>query len=424
LIDDARRNQIQNAVKRSADDLFETLRTLVRIPSVVGDEGAAQEKISALFAEAGLSVKRLYPDLQAIKSHPAFIDTQMSYENRYNVIGRLDGEDDAKSLVVNGHIDVVSPEPTDAWTKDPWGAEIENGRMYGRGSGDMKAGIVANLFALKALESVGMRPRGPVEVHSVIDEEAGGAGGTLACLAAGHTADGWIATEPHHLKVVISHAGINYFRVRITGKTAHAGLAHLGVNAALKMIPIATALAELDQKRGREVRFPLYEKGSGRSCHLNIGTFHAGDWPSTVAGKAEIACRIGFIPGETEARIKKLVERTVAEAAAKDEWLSAHPPVVEWFGWRAEPWYQDPAHPLVTTLKKNLEYAVGEPVEIAGRASGNDGRFAPYFNMPSVVTGPVAGNIHGLDEYVELNTVLQTTATIALTIAEWCGVRE
>jgi acetylornithine deacetylase len=153
---------------------------------------------------------------------------------------------------------------------------------------------------------------------SVIDEEEGGGGGTLACLMEGYTASGMVCTEPHNLSITIAHAGVSHFRITVEGKTSHAGLAHLGVNAIGKMYPIYQALVNLDEKRGREIIFPLFEKGSGRSCHINVGTMKAGDWPSTVAGMAQIEGRIGFIPGEKLDDMKQMIESTVEEIARRD----------------------------------------------------------------------------------------------------------
>lgn len=361
------------------------------------------------------------PDLRKVKEHPAFIDTGMSYENRPNVIGILTGDSARPSLILNGHIDVVSPEPIEAWTRDPWAAEIEGDKMYGRGTADMKAGLLANFFALKGISNAGLKPKGTVMLQSVIDEEAGGGGGTLACLTEGYTANGMIVSEPHNLNVTIAHAGINYFRVKVLGKTSHAGLAHLGVNAIGKMYLIYQALIDLDEKRGREIRFPLFEKGSGRSCHINIGTMKAGDWPSNVAGSAEMECRIGFIPGEKMDEIKRLIENTINDVAQRDPWLREHRPKIEWFGWHADPWYQDPNHPFVQSFKKAAESVLGREVEFIGRAGGIDSRFSQYFNMPAACTGPKAANIHGIDEYVEIPSVIQVTQVLAMATLLWCG---
>ena len=402
------------------EEMVATLQGIIQIPSVVGDECMAQEYVRELYQSLGLEVVCFQPDIEKVKSHPAFIDSGMSYENRPNIIGILAGETKSPSLILHGHIDVVSPEPISEWTHDPWAAEIEGDRMYGRGAGDMKGGLVANLFALKAILKAGLKPKGRVVLQSTIDEEAGGAGGALACLMEGYTADAMVSTEPHNLNVTISHAGVNYFRVKVHGKTSHAGLAHLGVNAIGKMFLIYQALIDLDERRSRQVRFDLFEKGSGRSCHLSIGTLNAGDWPSTVAGEAEMECRIGYIPGEKMVDIKRMVESTVQDVAQKDPWLREHPPEVEWFGWQTEPWYQDPHHPFVQTLRKAAQDILGHEVECIGRAGGNDCRFTQYFNMIGALTGPTAGNIHGVDEYVEIPTILKCAKILAMTILRWC----
>jgi len=414
-------SRLGDAIGELEAEFVRTIQELVRIPSVVGNEAEAQNFMEELYRMAGLEVARFEAHRRKIEKHPGFIDTGVSYENRPNIIGTFPGNPNGPSIILNGHIDVVSPEPIQAWTRDPWGGQIEGDRLYGRGAGDMKSGLLANLFALKSLVRAGFKPKGTVMLHSVVDEEAGGAGGTLACLMEGYTADGMICTEPHNLNITISHGGINYFRVRVQGQTAHAGLAHLGVNAIGKIYPIYQALVDLDQKRGREISFPLFEKGSGRSCHLNIGTMHAGDWPSTVAGSAVVECRVGFVPGERMGDIKALIENTIMEAAQEDPWLRDHPPQVEWFGWSTDPWYQDPEHPFVQTLKKAANDILGREAEFIGRASGNDGRFSQYFGMAGACIGAKAANIHGIDEYVETSSVIQIVHILAMTVLQWCG---
>ena len=416
-------NRIEEAVEILKPDYIAALKELVRIPSVVGSEKCAQNFMEDMYLSAGLETVRFTADLGKLKGHPAFMDSlSSSYENRPNIIGLSPCSVNGPSLILNGHVDVVSPKPLQAWSRDPWGGEIEGDRLYGRGAGDMKAGLLANYFALKAILKAGLKVAGPVMLQSVVDEEAGGIGGTLACLNEGYTADGMVVTEPHNLNVTISHAGINYFRVKVKGKTAHAGLAHLGVNAIGKMYHIYHALEELDLIRGREIHFPLYEKGSGRSCHLNIGTMQAGGWPSTVAGSAVLECRIGYVPGEKMSDIKKLVETVIMAAAEKDPWLCDHPPEIEWFGWCTDPWYQDPHHPLVQMLRGAAQKVLDRPVELIGRASGNDGRFSQYFNMPAACTGPVANNIHGVDEYVEIPSAIELIKILAVFIIDWCGL--
>jgi acetylornithine deacetylase len=332
----------------------------------------------------------------------------------------LKGDPAKKSMILNGHVDVVSPEPVDQWQHDPWGAEIEDNRLYGRGAVDMKAGVVANLFALKALKKAGIQPGGDVMLQSVVEEEAGGGGGTLACLMAGYTADGMIITEPFMMPV-ISHPGILYFRVKIKGLTAHAGHAHLGVNAIGKMMKVYEAMVDLDLQRAETKKFPLYHKVEGRSCHLNIGTLKAGDWVSTVAGFAEMACRISFIPGESMAETKQTVEQVIEDVARADEWLRDHLPEVEWFGWQTEPWYQDPDDPFIQTVLPCLEAACGQKMEVCGVTAGLDNRFSSSFGFPSICFGPDGNNYHSFDEFVDLDSFVTATKAVALSTLDWCS---
>lgn len=299
--------RVFDEIEKKREELAHTTSELVKIPSLIGEETEAQRYMESKYGEAGLRVETFEADLDEIRKHPAYIEIPHSYKNRPNVIGFLEGSDEFPSLILNGHVDVVSPEPTDKWRYDPWGGEIKDGEIYGRGVLDMKAGLIANLFALKAILDSGVKPAGKIICQSVIEEEAGGSGGTLACFLRGYKADGMLITEPSNMNVSISHAGVKYFRVKVLGKTAHAALSHTGVNAIGKMNKLYDALIELDKKRAEEHSYPLVEKYSGRACNLNIGTYSAGDWASSVAGMAEMECRIGFVPGEKGEDIVKEV---------------------------------------------------------------------------------------------------------------------
>ena len=223
------------------------------------------------------------------------------------------------------------------------------------------------------------------------------------------------------MEIAVAHSGINYFRVRVVGKPAHAGRAHTGINAIGKMNQVFQALVELDEKRGREKHYPLFEKNFERSCHLSVGTYRAGDWVSTVAGWAEIQCRISYIPGETFAEVKNQVEQVVDDVAHRDEWLTQHPPEVTWFGWKADPWEQNPNDPFVTVFKACAEETLGSTVDIIGKTAGLDTRFTQYFGIPALSFGPNGENLHGVNEYVDLDSVIDCTKVLASFIIEWCG---
>ncbi len=412
--------EIAHAAHHFRNEMTETLRQLVRIPSVTGQEGKAQEFIRKEYEKLGIEVKSFEADRHKIQNHPAFNDSGLSFSGRPNIIGILQGDRGKKSLILNGHVDTASPEPIKAWTRDPWGGDVEGARLYGNGAMDMKAGCVANIFALKILERIGVKPQGSVLLQSVIEEEAGG-GGTLSCLLEGYTADGMLISEPYPF-VCIARAGLVYFRIKVEGKTAHGGRAHFGVNAIGKMLRIYQALEALDEMRGRTVRFPLLEKWSGRACNLSTSRMSAGSWiPSTVAGTAELEGRISFIPGESRKKIKELLEETVHQVAEADPWLREHPPIVEYFSFQTDPEYWDAANPFVTTVSDAAQEIFESKIELQGRPSAADTRFAQYFGFPAVTFGPAGENPHGADEFVDLDSLEKVTQVIALVALDWCS---
>lgn len=407
--------------------LVEDVVTCVRIPSVVGHEGPVQQFMQARYGDLGLEVDSFEADLAAVARHPAFVPTPWATAGRPNVVGTLRGTDTgARSLALNGHIDVVSPEPVDAWSHDPWGGEIvgEGGaqRLYGRGALDMKSGTIASLHALKAILDAGLRPRGTVVLQSVVEEEAGGGAGTLATLLHGHTADALLTPEPFYHTLVLGQPGAMLFRVAVVGKTAHAAYSQTGVNAIGKMLPLYEALVELDRERAARWPDTFFGALSDRAVNLNMGTLRAGDWPSTVAGRAEMECRVAFIPPQTQPEVRREVEERIAAAAQADPWLRERPPTVEWFGWQADPWRQDATHPFIATLAAAAERVTGERPPLAAATGGLDARFAAPFGLPAACIGARGEGMHGIDEYVEIESVVETTKILAATIIAWCGV--
>lgn len=416
-------DQVQTNRAALADDVVKC----VRIPSVVGHEGAVQEFMRGRYESLGLEMDVFEADLAEVARHPAYVPTPWATTDRPNVVGTLRGSDpSARSLALNGHVDVVSPEPVAAWSHDPWGGEVvgtgSEQRIYGRGALDMKSGTVAAFHALKAVLDAGLRPRGTVILHSVVEEEAGGGAGTLAALLRGHSADALLTPEPFYRAVVLGQPGVMLFRVTVTGKTAHAAYSQTGVNAIGKMLPLYEALVALDAERAARWPDPFFGGLSDRAVNLNIGVLRAGDWPSTVAGRAELECRVSFIPPQTMAEVRREVEQRIARAAQADPWLREHPPVVEWFGWQAEPWRQDADHPFVAVLADAAAQVIGARPPLVASTAGLDARFAGSFGIAAACIGARGGGMHGIDEYVEVDSVVETTRILAAAIVSWCGV--
>ncbi|MGQ9459775.1 MAG: ArgE/DapE family deacylase [Candidatus Bathyarchaeaceae archaeon] len=421
--------RILERIDENRDEMTKFLQELIRIPSVVGHEGDAQKFMEKTFRDLELEVDVWEPNVAELRKHPAFFETtsytKFGYEGRPNVIGKLRGSGRGRSLILAGHIDVVSPEPVKAWTYNPWGGKIVDNKLYGRGAADMKGGIASMVYALKCVQETGIKLKGDVTLESTIEEEDGGIGGTLATILKGYSADATIITEPTDVYTIgIASAGAMYFRVKVIGKPAHAAYAHLGVNAIGKAIKIYNALSELNKKRQAKISYPpaeIYPEMKGHATTINIGKISGGDWPSTVAGWCELECRIGWPPGEELEEIKEQIEHTIETAAKRDPWLRKNLPDIEWFGWRAEPHEQNVNHPIVQTVANFVKEVTGKEPMFEGGSAGLDTRFfVRYANVPAITFGPRGFNLHSTDEYVEIDSLVETARILALTIVEWC----
>jgi len=408
------------------EDEVRLLSEMVRIPSVVGREREVQRWARHRMEELELAVREVSLPDEELLAVPGTFDPGIDGEGRPNVVGLWPGDGEGRSLALNAHVDVVDPGPREAWSRDPWSGEREDGWLHGRGAVDMKGGWIAIHAALRALREAGYRPPADLRFDSVVEEEAGGVHGALACLLALPRPDGMVITEPLWSHVVVGHPGILYFRVRVPGRSVHAALAQHGVSALHEAMPIVAALRDLDEHRARRHRHPLFERlpgCEGRSVHLVVGRFRAGEWPSTVPGEAILEARLSWLPDETEEEVRREVTRTVRTAAEASAWLREHPPRVEWFGWRGQPWLQDPGHPLVELLRDAVAAERGDRPDVAADTAGLDARWAGQLGVPCAVFGPDGEGIHGANERVDLASVRTVARALVRFIVSWQSLR-
>ena len=416
-----------NWIRKNQDKLVKLIQDLVRIPSVSGKEGDVQKFIFKKLTELNLEPKYVYPDIETLRKNEDFFETtsftKYGYEDRPNVTATFKGTGNGRSICLNGHVDVVSPEPVEHWTFDPWGGEKEGDFIYGRGAGDMKAGVASIILVIQALKETNTKLKGDVFLETTIDEEDGGIGGCLYMRLTQPKADAAIIPEPAGNTIGVASAGVMYFRVIVTGIPAHAATAHFGVNAIVKMVYLIEALKSLNEKRQKEIRYQYAEVDpsmKGKATTLNIGVIKAGDWPSTVPAVCVLECRIGFPPGETRKMVIDQIENAIQNAANKDEWLREHPPKIEWFGWMARPHEQDPQHPFVKVLEENIKKFTEETPVYIGGSAGLDARFFVHNGTPAVTFGPYGEKSHSIDERVSISSTLKTTEIILSTIMDWC----
>lgn len=402
------------------DGLVQMLRSLVSIPSVTGEEDAAQEEMSRILRDLKGEVDSWRVDVRALQGQAHFPGGRI-LTPRLNVVATFPGTGGGPTLVLNGHMDTVTAGEERRWTHPPFRGDVLDGKLYGRGAADMKGGLAAILGALGAIREAGIRLRGSLSVQSVIGEEDGGLG-TFAALTRGHRGDGVVVCEPTGLDVVPAHAGVTLFRITVTGRAAHGAVRSEGVSAFHKFLPVHDALMALEWKRNDSLRHPLYE-GNPLPWPLSIGIVTAGTWPAIVPEALAAEGRIGVAIGEQIPNVRRQVEEAVRQAADQDPWLSQHPPSVEWIGGVWEPSETSRDHPLVRALNDAVTAVASRPAAIRGASYGSDLRlFTNHFGIPGVLFGP--GDIrqaHFTDEYVTISEVETAALALAVAIVQFCG---
>lgn len=418
---------IAAAISGQQDWAVNHLKKFVACPSVLGEEQSAQEYIAGVYDELGFATKVLPVDIDRLKKIKGYSPSDWSYDKRPNVVGVHDVKTPAgKSLIFNGHVDVVSPEPVKLWSRDPFHAAVanENGEtwIYGRGAGDMKGGTVCYLWALKALQEAGLEPASKVILQSPIEEECTG-NGALALLADGYTADACLIPEPFNETVLCTQIGVIWFQVRVLGKTTHVLGAGQGVNAIEKSWTIIQALRGLERETNRPERIPDPYQSMQNPINLNVGVIDGGDWASTVAGECVTRFRFGLFPGESLSGLKARIEKCVANAAAADPWLKEFPPQVEYIGFQAEGCGFDDAGAFGRTLFDiHRSWRGDAPQKLHATCTTDIRHFNLYYNIPATCYGPKAENIHGVDERVSLDSMRRVAEVMASLVIQWCGL--
>jgi acetylornithine deacetylase len=413
---------IRDAVERLQPSIVSALQELVRVPSQTGDEGAAQQVVARMMRDHDLEVDVWEPDVVILAPHAESVTLKTGFAGRPNVVGVFKGSGGGRSLILNGHIDTVEIGDEGAWNVPPLGADVSEGRLFGRGSCDMKGGVIANLFALRALRDAGFEPAGDVIVESTISEEDGGAG-ALAAVLRGYVADGALISEPTNLAIVVAQGGSLMFRLMVPGLSAHACVRDEGVSAVEKFAYLHRGLLDFEARRNREIAHPLYA-GIANKVPINIGTVLAGAWPSSVPESLVAEGRAGLVPGETLEAFKTELAGEIAVLASADPWLREHPPRIEWREGQFAPAGIAVDSPLVQTLSAAWRQANGADARIEAVTYGADMRhFVLVGGMPCVMFG--AGDVrlaHAPNESIPLDELFVATTTTAMFIADWCGV--
>ena len=391
------------------------LTRLVRVPSVTGDERAVQDLVATMLAAIGCRVERIETDPAAFaRDDPDWPGQEMPRTDLPVVVGRL-GRPGGRRLLLVGHTDVVPIGDPASWSADPWGAEIRDGMLYGRGAVDMKGGCASILAALRALVDSGAASEldGEVIAAFVPSEEDGGQG-MLAAIRAGVTGDMAVITEPTDLDIVIAHAGALTFRLTVPGRAAHASMRREGVSALDNLMVLVRALEVDEAERNAAETDPLMT-ALGLPYPTMIGKVQGGDWASTVMDRVVADGRYGVALGETWRDAEVRLRRVIADAAAADPFMRDHPPAIEFVGGKFSSARVPDDHPLPVSLAAAAEAVLGRRPAFLGEPYGADMRLlVNEGRTPTVIFGP--GHVlraHVADEAVPIDQVIECARVLA-----------
>jgi acetylornithine deacetylase len=396
------------------DRLLADLQALIRIPSITGSEEAVSVWAGQALRELGMTVETIRPDVAAIRADPDWPGEEMTRGSLPVVIGRM-GRAGGRQVVLSGHLDVVPPGDPATWTVDPWGGEVRDGSVYGRGACDMKGGVASILAATRALVDQGDSARfdGELIVALVPSEEDGGQG-TLAAIRADVSGDVAIITEPSNLDVVVAHAGAITFRLTVPGRAAHASQRREGVSALDKLFLLSGALAADEERRNEAETDPLMT-ALALPYPTIIGIVEGGEWASTVLDRVTADGRYGVRLGQSTAEAETELRSVIAIACAGDEFLRDHPATIEITGGRFGSARLPSDHPLPMGLAAVVEEVTGRRPALLGEPYGADMQmFVNVGATPCVIFGPGDVRVaHSADERVPLAEVEDCARVLA-----------
>eukprot|EP00697_Spironema_sp_BW2_P006028 gnl/Spiro4/18395_TR9847_c0_g1_i1.p1 gnl/Spiro4/18395_TR9847_c0_g1~~gnl/Spiro4/18395_TR9847_c0_g1_i1.p1 ORF type:complete len:446 (+),score=115.44 gnl/Spiro4/18395_TR9847_c0_g1_i1:29-1339(+) len=419
------------AILEACESLFpeaiQMLLDLVKLDSTLGgpSEVAVQTFMLAAFAKLNLSggVRAIPMNRSELETHPAYSPIDWSLDGKTAVVATHNprtATPGGRSLVLNGHVDVVPVTGGEhRWHSAgaPFQPYVRDGRLYGRGSGDMKAGVVCFYFAIRALQKLGFNPGSTVHLTTVLEEECTG-NGALACIMNGVRADACVIPEPFPY-IVSAQLGVMWLRITVLGKPVHVLNTGAGSNAIESAFALYDALRPLEESWNvAEVRPAMYRSFT-HPINFNLGRIDGGNWASSVASHCTMDVRIGFFPGWSLASIRERVEKVLAERAAV---LNVEH-TLEWRGFQAEGCIFDPNGCVQPAFQEAYTRVHGKACASTPVTCTTDGRFWQlHANTNTIVYGPEAQNIHGIDESVSLDSMRNVTRTLALFVAQWCGL--
>jgi len=406
-------------------EMVSFLQKLIQIPSVTGHEADVQHFIEEHLKSLDLYIDKFIPSLDELKKHPAYVKENGPYANRPNIVATFKGIGGGRSLLFNGHVDVIPEGSLENWEHGPWSGDIDQGRIYGRGASDMKSGVAAFTMVITAIKDSGITLKGDIISEYVMDEELTG-NGTLACVIKGYQADAGICCETSSMHVQPGSIGRIWFDINVKGKAAGIQRRYEGVNAIELGYIVTRIVSEFENVRVSKVKHPMYPNIL-EAIPCMVGQFSCGSYNSAFPDSCLLKGSIATVPGEDSQSVKiEFIDHITRRSREEHPWFKNHPPEVVFNGYFAEPSAIPANSPIVETLCKNYESVIGEKPSITGRQGAADIRHLnTYGHTPTVIFGPGrTEQMHANNEWVSIEDYINSIRVLSCTVLDWCGLSE
>lgn len=416
--------RLSEAVNASFERQVAFLADIVRFPSLRGAEAPLQDWVARELRGRGYALDRFTLADVPLAAHPKaspMVDVDPAGSVQV-VAAHRPAAPTGRSLILQGHIDVVPEGPAEMWTHPPYAAVIRDGWMYGRGAHDMKAGVACMVFAMDAIRAAGFEPAADVYLQTVTEEESTG-NGALATLLRGYRADAALIPEPTGHTITRCHTGTLWFRLKVRGVPVHVAVAQDGSNAIMSAMHLVNALYAHTRVLNAAAKTHPWYAAVPDPIKFNPGIIRGGDWASSTPAWCEVDCRIGLLPGTEVADAMAGVERAVREAISGDTFLANNPPELVWHGFQADGYVLEPGSEAEAVLAAAHAQVHGGAMPERRTTAVNDTRFyGLYFGIPGLCYGPKGEGAHAFDERTSIEDLRRCTLTIAAFIADWCGL--
>jgi acetylornithine deacetylase len=423
------KQKLAETLKRHQEEYINNLKGLIACDTQVighgiegGKEKNGQIYLEKILLEMGADVTKefLTEEIiqQGIKEYQEG-NPSHDYHDRYNLIACFNGSNEGKgrSILFDGHVDTMPPGDLSFWKTNPFLPTIKDGKLFGLGTSDMKAGLMAAIMAVKLLKDAKIPLPGDVKILSVVDEEGGG-NGSIAAMLKGHKADAGVVCEPSENSIIIGHMGFIFFKVDVRGIALHSGNKWKGINAIEKAILLIQALQDLEHQWLMTFKHPFLP-----SPTLNIGVIEGGTAGSTVPDFCSFKLCLHYLPNVMSYNsVVKEVTDTLLTRAQGDSWLRNNPPQISIY--QAGGAFEiDEGNPFVQTVRETMASVTAKEPVITGATSGNDARvLLSIGGMPTVVLGPgFSAQCHSPNEFILIEDYLNYILIYANLILNWCA---